>query len=283
MWYKFAQIGSPLKSILSDPSLKYLGNSKEQFVILDSKIQENIKSLDPEQQINFQNKLSNLRNDLSQNLSDRFDAQDRIETWNNLLSEVQNQKNNQDVLVIKDLRNLVEYRNTGSFVDNTFVDSDKIFKEYLDAKTNSDIFSSLKSSSDLMEIANFFLHNSTNPKLNIIKNIIKKVPYEKWNKVGEITDLMLNFYLKTKLEQLRDSVSRREPLTSKDKLAIDFINSKIIIHSMKIGNNINSMTNKNIFGQLLGSISSAATDAIEGFQNLQKTDKQIQSLISSGN
>lgn len=283
MWYKFAQIGSPLISILSDPSLKYLGNLKEQFFRLDSKIQENIKSLDPEQQINFQNKLSNLRNDLSKNLSDRFDAQDRIETWNNLLSEVQNQKNNQDVLVIKDLRNLVEYRNTGSFVDNTFVDSDKIFKEYLDAKTNSDIFSSLKSSSDIMEIANFFLHNSTNPKLNIIKNIIKKVPYEKWNKVGEITDLMLNFYLKTKLEQLRDSVSRREPLTSKDKLAIDFINSKIIIHSMKIGNNINSLTNKNIFGQLLGSISSAATDAIEGFQNLQKTDKQIQSLISSGN
>ena len=133
-----------------------------------------------------------------------------------------------------------------------------------------------------MEIANFFLQNSTNPKLNIIKNIINKLPVEKWSKVGEITDLMLNFYLKTKLEQLRDLISRRQPLTTEDKLAIDFINSKIVIHSMKIGININSLTNKNIFGQLLGSVSSTLTDAIEGFQNLQKTDTQIQSLISSG-
>ena len=134
-----------------------------------------------------------------------------------------------------------------------------------------------------MEIANFFLQNSTNPKLSIIKNIINKAPIEKWTKVGEITDLLLNFYLKTKLEQLKDLISKREPLTPKDKLAIDFINSKIIIHSMKIGTNINSLTNKNIFGQLLGSVASTTTDAIEGLQNLQKTDNQIKSLLSSGN
>ena len=134
-----------------------------------------------------------------------------------------------------------------------------------------------------MEIANFFLQNSTNPKLSIIKNIINKAPIEKWTKVGENTYLLLNFYLKTKLEQLKDLISKREPLTPKDKLAIDFINSKIIIHSMKIGTNINSLTNKNIFGQLLGSVASTATDAIEGLQNLQKTDNQIKSLLSSGN
>jgi hypothetical protein len=283
MWYRTAQLGSSLLSLLSDPTLKYLGNLKEQFIDLDNKIQENIKSLDPEQQQNFQGKLLDLRSDLSQNKNNNFSAQDRIENWNILLSEVQNQKTNQDVLVIKDLRNIVENRSSGSFVGDTFVDADKIFKEYLDAKTNSNFISSLKSSSDVMEIANFFLQNSTNPKLSIIKNIINKAPIEKWTKVGEITDLLLNFYLKTKLEQLKDLISKREPLTPKDKLAIDFINSKIIIHSMKIGTNINSLTNKNIFGQLLGSVASTTTDAIEGLQNLQKTDNQIKSLLSSGN
>ena len=283
MWYRTAQLGSSLLSLLSDPTLKYLGNLKEQFIDLDNKIQENIKSLDPEQQQNFQGKLLDLRSDLSQNINNNFSAQDRIENWNILLSEVQNQKTNQDVLVIKDLRNIVENRSSGSFVGDTFIDADKIFKEYLDAKTNSNFISSLKSSSDVMEIANFFLQNSTNPKLSIIKNIINKAPIEKWTKVGEITDLLLNFYLKTKLEQLKDLISKREPLTPKDKLAIDFINSKIIIHSMKIGTNINSLTNKNIFGQLLGSVASTTTDAIEGLQNLQKTDNQIKSLLSSGN
>ena len=283
MWYRTAQVGSPLLSLLSDPTLKYLGNFKEQFIELDKKIQESIKSLDPEQQQNFQNKLIDLRNDLSQNLNNNLNAQNRIATWNKLLEEIQNQKNNQDVLVIKDLRNIVDNRTSGSFVNDAYIDADKIFKEYLDAKTNLNIFSNLKSSSDVMEIANFFLQNSTDPKLSIIKNILNKVQIDKWNKFGEISDLLLNFYLKTKLEQLRDLISRRDPLTSKDKLAIDFINSKIILHSMKIGININSLANKNIFGQLLGSIASTGTEGIEGLQNLLKTDAQIQSLLGSGN
>ena len=283
MWYRTAQVGSFLLSLLSDPTLKYLGIFKEQFIELDKKIQESIKSLDPEQQQNFQNKLIDLRNDLSQNLNNNLNAQNRIATWNKLLEEIQNQKNNQDVLVIKDLRNIVDNRTSGSFVNDAYIDADKIFKEYLDAKTNLNIFSNLKSSSDVMEIANFFLQNSTDPKLSIIKNILNKVPIGKWNKVGEFSDLLLNFYLKTKLEQLRDLISRRDPLTSKDKLAIDFINSKIILHSMKIGININSLANKNIFGQLLGSIASTGTEGIEGLQNLLKTDAQIQSLLGSGN
>ena len=286
MWYRTAQVGLPLLSLLSllsDPTLKYLGNFKEQFIELDKKIQESIKSLDPEQQQNFQNKLIDLRNDLSQNLNNNLNAQNRIATWNKLLEEIQNQKNNQDVLVIKDLRNIVDNRTSGSFVNDAYIDADKIFKEYLDAKTNLNIFSNLKSSSDVMEIANFFLQNSTDPKLSIIKNILNKVQIDKWNKFAEISDLLLNFYLKTKLEQLRDLISRRDPLTSKDKLAIDFINSKIILHSMKIGININSLANKNIFGQLLGSIASTGTEGIEGLQNLLKTDAQIQSLLGSGN
>ena len=52
---------------------------------------------------------------------------------------------------------------------------------------------------------------------------------------------------------------------------------------MKIGININSLANKNIFGQLLGSIASTGTEGIEGLQNLLKTDAQIQSLLGSGN
>lgn len=283
MWYRIAQLGSPLLSLLSDPTLKFLGNLKEKFIELDQKIQENIDSLDPEQKQIFQTKLNYFRNDLSQNLNNNLGVQDRIDTWNNLLNEVQNQKNNQDVLVIKDLRNIVENRKSGSFIENTFIDADKIFKEYLDAKTNTNIFSNLKSSSDIMEIANFFLQNSTNPKLSIIKKIITKAPIEKWTKVGEVTELLLNFYLKTKLEQLKDLISKRQPLTDKDKVAIMFIDSKIAIHSMKIGTNINSLLNKNIFGQLLGSVASTTTDAIEGLQNLQNTDAQINSLLRPGN
>ena len=224
MWYRTAQVGSPLLSLLSDPTLKYLGNFKEQFIELDKKIQESIKSLDPEQQQNFQNKLIDLRNDLSQNLNNNLNAQNRIATWNNLLEEIQNQKNNQDVLVIKDLRNIVDNRTSGSFVNDAYIDADKIFKEYLDAKTNLNIFSNLKSSSDVMEIANFFLQNSTDPKLSIIKNILNKVPIYKWNKVGEISDLLLNFYLKTKLEQ--GIKTEMEHTTDKDvarEIAMDHI------------------------------------------------------------
>ena len=282
MWYRLAQLGSPLLGILSDPTLKYLGNLKEQFFELDNKIQENIKSLNTNQQQNFQTKLNNLRSDLS-NLNNNLSAQDRIETWNNLLSEIQNQKNNQDTLVIKDLRNFVENRTSGSFIGNNFYDADKIFKEYLDAKTNLNIFSNLKSSSDIFQIADFFIRNSTDPKLNIIKNIIKKVPIEKWSKISELTDLLLNFYLKTKLEQLKDSISKRQPLSANDELAIDFIDSKIILHSMKIGTSISSLTQKDIFGQLLGAVSSMAIDSVESLQNLMKTDTQIQTLINSGN
>lgn len=289
MWYRLAQLGSPLiglgsplLGILSDPTLLHLGNLKDKFLELDNKIQENIKSLNPNQQQNFQTKLNNLRSDLS-NLNNNINAQDRVETWNNLLDEVQNQKNNQDILVIKDLRNLVENRTSGSFIGNNFYDADKIFKDYLDAKTNINFFSNLKSSSDILQIADFFLKNSTNPKLKIVKDLLKKVPVQKWSKISEITDLLLNFYLETKLEELRDSVSKRQPLTANDKLAIDFINSKIIIHSMKIGTNLNSLTNKNIFGQLLGSISSTAIDSVESLQNLMKTDASIQTLINSGN
>ena len=94
MWYRTAQVGLPLLSLLSllsDPTLKYLGNFKEQFIELDKKIQESIKSLDPEQQQNFQNKLIYIRNDLSQNLNNNLNAQNIISNWNKLLEEIQNQ------------------------------------------------------------------------------------------------------------------------------------------------------------------------------------------------
>ena len=277
MWYRFAQILSdeePKPGWQQEMEFKS-GLSREKS--LKNKMDSLLEKLPEEKRAEYQKEFDSFT---YKNLNN---YQDRVEYIDSLINNINRDITKQNTNSLNYIKSIVNKRITGKYINNEFDDADKIFKEYLDAKTNLNIFSNLKSSSDVMEIANFFLQNSTDPKLSIIKNILNKVQIDKWNKFGEISDLLLNFYLKTKLEQLRDLISRRDPLTSKDKLAIDFINSKIILHSMKIGININSLANKNIFGQLLGSIASTGTEGIEGLQNLLKTDAQIQSLLGSGN
>ena len=96
----------------------------------------------------------------------------------------------------------------------------------------------------------------------------------------EVVDLLLNFYLESKLAEVKSALERKQPLSGDDKLAIDFINSKIILHSGKIGINLFNITNKDIFGALLGSISSSALEGIEGLQNQMNVNQSISQLIN---
>ena len=291
MWYRFAQlgstlaqisspvltIGSPLLGILSDPTLLYLGNLKKKFFELDYKIQENIKSLSPNQQQKFQNKLNNLRSDLS-NLNNNISAQDRVETWNNLLDEVQNQKNNQDTLVIKDLRNLVDQRTSGSFEGKNFYDADKILKVYLDAKMADDFFSTAELGEDILEISRFFIMNATGPKFDIVKNILRNIRVASWG--SDVVSIIIAFYLNTKLSELINVLRNKKPFTFKEETAIALIESKIAINGMKIGISLNNIVNKNPLGQITGHIGSAGIYGLEQLQGMMGTDKSIKKLVS---
>ncbi len=52
---------------------------------------------------------------------------------------------------------------------------------------------------------------------------------------------------------------------------------------MKISTSLFNIVNKNIFGALLGSITSTALEGMEGLQNKMNVDKSIQELIKKGN
>ena len=91
----------------------------------------------------------------------------------------------------------------------------------------------------------------------------------------EISDLFLNFYLYTKLIELKSVLEKRTPQTDDDKLAIMFIDSKSAFHSMKIGTSLFKILNKNAFGDLLGSVSSTALDALDSFQDKTNVNKEI--------
>jgi hypothetical protein len=52
------------------------------------------------------------------------------------------------------------------------------------------------------------------------------------------------------------------------------------LHSGKIGINLFNITNKNIFGALLGSIASSTLEGVEGLQNQMNVNKSIHQLIN---
>ena len=130
----------------------------------------------------------------------------------------------------------------------------------------------------MFEIAKFFLDNATDPKYAPVKNILNKFP-TRWMEIAEIGDLFLNFYLYTKLTELKSVLEQRSPQTSDDKLAIMFIDSKSASHALKIGTSLFKIVNKNPFGDLLGSISSSAIDAVDSFQNMTNVNKEITKRI----
>jgi hypothetical protein len=277
MWYRLAQLGPLLSPLLSDPTVSNLASGKNNFIAIEDKINKLISQVKPEEQSEFKNRLYELKQQNSPQNS--FSSQDRMENWNNLLSDVNNQVFKQNINITNNIKSTVDKRNVGRYENGEFKDTDKLFKEYLNAQGNLNIFSNLKSSSDIYEIVSFFINNATDPKFDIVKKIIKKFPTKILN-YTEVVDLLLNFYLESKLREVKTSLERKQPLSTEDKLAIDFINSKIILHSGKIGINLFNITNKDVFGALLGSISSSALEGIEGLQNQMNVNQSIQQLIN---
>ncbi len=277
MWYRKAQLGPLLPPLLSDPTVSNLASGENNFIAIEDKINKLISQLKQEEQSEFKNRLYELRQQNSSQSS--FSSQDRMENWNNLLNDVSNQVFKQKINITNNIKSTVDKRTVGRFEDGEFKDADKLFKEYLNAQGNLNIFSNIKSSSDVYEIASFFINNATDPKFDIVKKIIKRFPTKILN-YTEVVDLLLNFYLESKLREVKAALERKQPLTADDKLAIDFINSKIILHSGKIGINLFNITNKDIFGALLGSISSSALEGIEGLQNQMNVNQSIQQLIN---
>ena len=258
MWYKFAQ---------SSTTLPVLSLAK-----ILQEILKLIKMLDSEKQVEYKNRLDSIQQQTS--------SKDRIESLQNLSNDLNKELTIENRDVFEYVKPIINNRTVGSFDKyDDFIDADKIFKQYLDAQGNLSILLNSMSGSNISEIAKFFIENAIDPKFDIAKKVIKKFPNEIL-KFTEVVDLLLNFYLYSKLEELKSVIERRQPLSSEDKLAIEFIKSKAILHSMKIGISLFAITNKNIFGKLLSSIPSLALDGVEELQKQMKVDQSIQQLIN---
>jgi hypothetical protein len=261
MWYRTAQI-SPTLPVLGLVNLLQL-----------------IDQLKPEKQVEYKKRLESLQQQNS--------SQDRTENLNGLVNDLNNEMSiqnnelsNQSNDIFEYVKPIVKSRIIGTSDQyGDFVDADKLFKQYLDAQGNLNVFSNINTSSDVFEIAKFFIENATDPRFDVVKKIIKKFPTQ-FFKFTDVVDLLLNFYLEYKLREIKAVIQKRQPLSPEDKLAIDFINSKIILHSMKSGVNLFNIVNKDIFGALLGSIASSTLEGVEGLQNQMNVNKSIQELIN---
>ncbi len=261
MWYRTAQ-HNPMLPVLGLPTLLQL-----------------IKQLQPEKQVEYQKKLESInQQDSSQGKSENLNN-----FYNDLNNEISKQKielSNKNNEIFEYVKPIVKNRIVGTSNEyGDFVDGDKIFKQYLDAQGNLGILSNINSGSDVFEIAKFFIENATDPKFDVVKQIIKKFP-KQFFKYADVANLLLNFYLEYKLRELKTVIEQRQPLSEKDKLAIDFINSKIILHSMKSGTSLFNIMNKDTFGALLGSIASSTLEGIESLQNKMNVNQSIKQLIN---
>ena len=278
MWYKTAQLGPLLPSLSIDPFL--LTSKKGYTDTLAEKIKSIIQSFPEDKQLYYSNKLNQISQQSKNNLPSNIIPEDRVETWQNLANEINQDLNQQNSNSFVHMKFIVDQRDVGSFdSDNQFVDADKIFKQYLDAKGKIDIFQVLSNSNDLFEISKFFIDNATDPKFDIAKKIIKKFP-TKFMKYVDVVDLLLNFYLLTKLQELKSIIQNRNPQSDNDKLAVMFIDSKLVLHNAKIGASLFNVTNKNIFGALLSSLSSLATESIQSLQDQMGVDQSIKKYMN---
>lgn len=278
MWYKTAQLGPLLPSLLIDPFL--LTSKKGYTDTLAEKIKSIIQSFPEDKQLYYSNKLNQISQQSKNNLPSNIIPEDRIETWQNLANEINQDLNQQNSNSFVHMKFIVDQRDVGSFdSDNQFVDADKIFKQYLDAKGKIDIFQVLSNSNDLFEISKFFIDNATDPKFDIAKKIMKKFP-TKFMKYVDVVDLLLNFYLLTKLQELKSIIQNRNPQSDNDELAVMFIDSKLVLHNAKIGASLFNVTNKNIFGALLSSLSSLATESIQSLQDQMGVDQSIKKYMN---
>jgi hypothetical protein len=278
MWYKKAQLGPLLPSLLIDPFL--LTSRKGYADALTEKIKSIIQSFPEDKQLYYSNKLNQITHQSKNNFPSNTIPEDRVETWQNLSNEINQDLNQQNSNSFVHMQFIVDQRDVGRFdSDNQFVDTDKIFKQYLDAKGKIDLYQVLSNSNDLFEITKFFIDNATDPRFDIAKKIIKKFP-TKFMKYVEVVDLLLNFYLITKLQELKSIIQNRNPQSDNDKLTIMFIDSKLVLHNAKIGASLFNITNKNILGALLSSITSLATESIQSLQDQMGVDQSIQKYMN---
>jgi len=179
------------------------------------------------------------------------------------------------------LKKIVSDRNAG-YYDNQlqdFVSTDKVLQNYLGAQMNDDFISAVNLGEDITEIARFFIMNSSDPKLDKIKFILKRIKPAGWS--IDVISLITSFYINYKLSELVNLVQQRQPKTFEDETLIALLQSKIAVNSMKIGVSLNNILNRNQFGQLLGQIGSTAIQGVEGLQNLMNTNRDITDLIYS--
>ena len=274
MWYKKAQLGPLLPSLSIDPFLLSTKKPIDNNTI--EKIKDIIEKLPEDKKIYYYNKF----NQLNQPNQINDNSQNKIETWNQFSNELKKEINQQNINSMIYMQSIVNQRSVGrsdSFDD--FVDADKIFKQYLDARGNLQFFDNLSNSNDIFEIAKFFIDNATDPKFDVVKKIIKRFPNNVFKYV-DVVDLLLNFYLASKLNELKAVLMNRNPQTDNDKLAIMFIDSKLVIHNAKIGSSLFNIVNKNIFGKLLSSLTSVALESTQSLQDMMGVDKSIQKSIN---
>ena len=143
MWYRTSQTGPFLPSLLSDPTVKSLASGENNFIFMQDKIKKLIDTLEPDKQQQFKNRLESLNQESSsQNF---FSSQDRIENWESLLKDVNDQIAKQNVNVLDDIKSVVKNRIVGKFENGNFDNADKTFKEYLNAQGDLSYFSNFKS------------------------------------------------------------------------------------------------------------------------------------------
>ena len=274
MWYKKAQLGPLLPSLSIDPFLLSTKKPIDNNTI--EKIKDIIEKLPEDKKIYYYNKFNQLNqpNQITDN------SQNRSESWNQFSNELNQEINQKNINSMIYMQAIVNQRSVGrSDSLGDFVDADKIFKQYLDARGNLQFFDNLSNSNDIFEIAKFFIDNATDPKFDVVKKIIKRFPNNVFKYV-DVVDLLLNFYLASKLNELKAVLMNRNPQTDNDKLAIMFIDSKLVIHNAKIGSSLFNIVNKNIFGKLLSSLTSTATESIQSLQDMMGVDKSIKKYIN---
>lgn len=268
MWYRLSQNLPEERKSGGEIEMEWksgLGKIKD----LQDKIKASLEKIDPENKDKFQKDYDVIFDSNNQTT----DYRSLFQPLQKLYSDINNEIKIQKIQAEDYIKSIVQKR----VVSIQGYDADKLFKDYLQFQNIDNLISAAGTGEDLIQIAKYFLSYATNPKFNIVKNIINKIPLSKWSM--DVITLLMCFYLNNKLEELMDLLKSRKPFTFKDDIAIQMLQSKYALNATKIGISLNNILNKNPFGQLLGQIGSVGVQGVEGLQNLMNTDKSIQDLI----
>lgn len=267
MWYKIAQENTEERKPGWQVEMEWKSGLSK-YRELQNKIESSLEKLDPQIAKQYKQEYENIINLNSQN-QNIYNFQPLQKIYDGINDQVKMQ----EIQAQDYIKSIVE--NKSSITQD--YDADKLFKDYLLYQNIENMIGFIGTGDDLTQIAKFFLQNATNPKFAKVKLILSKIPQSKWG--IEITTLLLCFYLNIKLEQLINVLKNKNPMTFKNEVAISLLESKMAVNSMKIGVSLNSILNKNLFGQLLGQVSGVALQGVEGLQNMMNTDKKIQETL----